>query len=268
MKLAVSNLAWEGPEEAGMLELLAGLSVEGIEVAPTKWWPGWAGADSPAASVRRSQLSARGFSIPALQSVLYGRSDLQVFGSREVQDATVTHLARVAELADSLGARVLVFGSPQNRVRGELPREAAMDRAGEFFRRVGDACRPWNVEFCIEPNPEVYHCDFLTHWHEVLQMVQSVGHPHVGIHLDAACIALAGDDPADAIRDCAGQIRHFHVTEPQLGGFADPKLDHATIGAALAETGYDRWVSIEMRRSADPQRSVAEAVQRVRSWYR
>jgi D-psicose/D-tagatose/L-ribulose 3-epimerase len=267
VKLAVSNLAWNTDDEPSVLDLLARHAVDGIEVAPTKWWPNWVGAGAEAAADERARLASRGFVAPAVQAVLFERPELQVFGSREVQDATIAHLARVAELAAGLGSNGMVFGSPKNRARGTIEHSEAMAIAEDFFRRVGDVCQPWNVGCYIEPNPAVYQCDFLTHWQEVREIVRRVSHPHVGIHLDTACIVLAGDDPAEAIKACAGDIRHFHVSEPQLAGFSDSGLDHPAFGAALADSGYEGWISIEMRASTDPLRGIDEAVRRVQAWY-
>ena len=39
MKLAVSNIAWPREQDAAVADLLAGLGVTGIEVAPTKISP-------------------------------------------------------------------------------------------------------------------------------------------------------------------------------------------------------------------------------------
>ena len=136
-----------------------------------------------------------------------------------------------------------------------------------FFQRAGEVCAKWNVKLCLEPNPSVYHCHFMTHWYEVFEMVKQVSHPGISVHLDTACIYLEGDDVVSAIHECAGKITHFHVTEPNLGDFSKPELDHAVIGQALKDSGYDGWLSIEMRRSDNPQKSIKEAVLRVLDWY-
>ena len=55
-------------------------------------------------------------------------------------------------------------------------------------------------------------------------------------------------------------MRHFHISEPELGSFASPVIDHGRIGAALRATSYPEFVSIEMRRQVDPVASVREAI--------
>lgn len=267
MKLSVSNIAWDESETGAVLDLLGSLGVGGIEIAPTKYWPDWQGASPAAAKAVRRDLEGRGFAIPALQAILFGRPDMAVFGDDASQAALLDHLERVAAIADAFGAKVLVFGSPKNRDPGALDQEQAFEKGAVFFRRAGERCAPYDVRLCLEPNPKKYECRFMTSWRDIARMVELVDHGHVGIHLDAACIALEGDDPVEAVTQCAGAICHFHATEPDLGDFSSPAMPHDQLGAALKNGHYDNWVSIEMRRSETPLQSLKTAVLQVKKSY-
>lgn len=59
-----------------MLELLNRC---GLEVAPTKIWPDCYGASYRAAQDVRRRLEIDGFVVPALQAILFGKADFQVF---------------------------------------------------------------------------------------------------------------------------------------------------------------------------------------------
>jgi sugar phosphate isomerase/epimerase len=59
---------------------------------------------------------------------------------------------------------------------------------------------------------------------------------------------LEGDNIIEAIETCGERIMHFHITEPNLGDLTHPELDHASIGKTLKKSGYNNWLSIEMRR--------------------
>jgi sugar phosphate isomerase/epimerase len=260
MKLAVSNIAWDETEQFVILAELPALGVTGVEIAPTKLWPEWVDADADAAGAVRHLIEAQGLQIPAIQSVLFGLPNLQLFGTTDSVQNLVTHLAAVARIAGALGAAAIVFGSPRNRDRGSLSLAQAMERSVGVLRTVGDACAEAGTCLCLEPNPEAYNCNFLTHWQDAAELAERVGHPGIGVHLDTACITLAGDDPVDAIRACGSRMRHFHISEPALGHFAQPAIDHHRIGAALRDSVYDGFVSIEMRRQPDPLGSVREAV--------
>lgn len=268
MNLSLSNIAWDAPEHEQVLALLNRHQVNGIEVAPTKFWPEWQAASTGAALEIAAQLRDQGFAIPALQSILFGKPELTVFGDAGSRQALVEHIGFVAELAQALGARCLVFGSPKNRDPGSLEAEAAFDMAADVFHRIGEVCARCEVQLCIEPNPQAYDCHFMSSWKEVLEMVDQVDHPGIGLHLDTACIELEGDDVVEAINTCRGKISHFHITEANLGDLSDPQLDHARYAAALKAIDYSGWRSIEMRRSEHPLHSIERSLQRVNQIYR
>jgi len=267
MKLAVSNIAWETVEEPEVFQDLAARGVSGIEVAPTRLWRQWAGADEVSARAAAADLKQAGFAVPALQSLLFGLADAQLFGTQAGRQQLIDHLGMVARLAAGLGAGAMVFGSPRNRDRHELSFSQASDISIDIFRRIGDTCAEAGTCLCIEANPIAYGCNFLTRWTEAAELVERVAHPGIGLHIDVACTQMAGDDPVEAVRECARIMRHFHVSEPQLGDFAAPSIDHARIGRALREAGYAGWVSIEMRRTSTPLVSVRQAVDLVMDSY-
>ncbi len=277
MKLAVSNIAWDTPEQPDILAMLTAGGVAGVEIAPTKLWPDWQGATAEDAALIRKDFAARGFAVPALQSILFGRPDLHVFGD---PNGLVDHIAGVAALAGGLGAAVMVFGSPRNRLRGALSQNEAMRQAVPIFRDIGAACAAAGTSLCIEANPAEYGGDFLLGWREAAELVALVDHPGIGLHFDTACTAMAGDDPVAALTECAGIIRHFHVSAPRLGpvgktdgsiannaGLAGLEIDHAALGGVLRAAGYLGWVSIEMRRTDTPVHDVARAAAFARGHY-
>jgi sugar phosphate isomerase/epimerase len=267
LKLSVCNIAWDAGEHDDVVELLRRRGVRGVEVAPTKLWPDWAGAGPSAAADWRDRLAAVGFEVPALQAILFGRPDLQVFAAESVREATLAQIGRVAELAAVFGARMLVFGSPLNRKRGDLSPSEARASAIDFFRECGRLCACHDVSLCLEPLPEVYGNNFITCWRDAVELVRAVDTPGFGLLLDTGCIHVAGDDPAEAVMACAGILQHFHVSEPHLVGLGKPAVHHRQVGKALAQSGYRGWISIEMRRGEHPLEQIGEAVDRVRDWY-
>lgn len=268
MRLAVSNIAWAAAEQDAIAAVLPSLGVTGVEIAPTVLWPGWDGATPAAARDLRARLAGQGLAVPAMQSILFARPDLHVFGDAASRAALVAHVAHIAELAAALGAGVMVFGSPRNRLRGDLAPDAAMDAAVPLFRRLAAACHDAGTALGIEANPAQYGGDFLLHWTEAAELVARVAHPGVVLHLDTACTALAGDDPATAAAACAARIRHFHVSAANLAPVdATSPIDHRAVAAALRSGGYAGWVSIEMRRSDTPLASVSRAIAHVRACY-
>lgn len=251
MKYAFSNIAWPQVEETLVLSMLARNGITGIEIAPTKLWPEWDGATPLAARRCAGRLLDDGFVIPALQAVLFGRPDAQLFGSRG-PSAFIDHLTRVADLAHAFRAPVVVLGAPRQRDRGSLSHPDAMDAAAVVFRTLAERYRERDTCLCIEPNPQRYNCNFVFNVTQGRELVQRVAHPGFGLHLDAAAMHLEGDELATHWPDVGSIARHYHISEPDLGDFRHPEVPHATNLAFLETAGFEGWCSVEMREPAVP----------------
>ncbi len=264
MRLAISAIAWKPEEDADVASMLRRAGVAGVELAPTAYWP----APLEASREERRALGAwwrdQGLVVPALQSLLFGRPDLNLF-EPQTRDAFTQYLVGMLDVAVDLGAGVLVFGSPRNRLRGALPVQEAFAVATAAFREIGAeaACR--GVRLCIEPNPPAYGCDFVTTAEEGAALVRAVGSEGFGLHLDTAGLHLVGADPAGEVARHAALLRHCHLSAPSLAPVGIPcGVDHSGVIAALRAAGYPGWVSIEMRAAEDrPARleAVAAAVE-------
>jgi sugar phosphate isomerase/epimerase len=247
MKISISNIAWDPCEEAEVARLMAERGIRGVELAPTKIWPSLEGATGEAARDYRDGWEAQGVKVVAFQSLLFGRPELGLFQSEEVREETFAYLSRVIRLGSEMGARALVFGSPRNRLVGELAPARAMDVAVEFFFRLGEVAQRHQTLFCIEPNPTAYGCDFIRTAAEGRELVARVNHPGFRLHLDAGVMALNGEPYERAIEEGFEYLAHFHISEPQLAVVGNGQTDHARVARHLRQLGYDRWVSLEMR---------------------
>jgi sugar phosphate isomerase/epimerase len=261
MRLAISNIAWPSGEDDRAAGLMTDLGADGVELAPTKLWPRPLEADPSEVLACRRWWEGRGFPVVALQALLFGRPELSIFGPEPTRRSTIDTLKGMNALAASLGAGALVFGSPKNRLVGEMPREQALAIAVDAFREIGDDAASRGVWFCIEPNPTQYGCDFVTTAAEGIELVRLVASEGFGLHLDSGGMTLAGD-PIDATFDAGSDlIRHLHCSEPMLAPIGTGGADHPGFSRASRGVGYDRWVSIEMR-TPDPADSWPDAVSR------
>src|SRR5215813_6381028 len=265
MRLAVSNIAWNDADEPTVFTLLRQHGVTGIEVAPTRLWPDWSGATPAAARAARTRFADAGFEVPSFQAILFGKPELGLFADPL---AFVDHISRVADLAAELGAHRLVYGAPKSRDRGSLSEAAAVTRAVDVFRLAAAACAARDTMLCIEPNPPAYGCNFVTNSSEGLALVRAVDAPGFGLHLDAAGMVMAGEDPLAALVAARSHLHHVHASEPHLAPLAPASIDHARIGRTLRRIGYDGWVAVEMRRADDAVPALARAVDHARACYR
>ena len=264
MKLAVSNIAWPYEDETAVLNILKQGGAQGVEVAPTKIWPDWKGASPESAEAYRKSLNDQGLEIPALQAILFGRPELQVF-DRSTHNAFFDHLNHVAELAHGLGAKVLVFGAPKNRQRRSVAFQDAWPVAVDFFRAAGQIGVKNEVAFGLEANPVEYQCDFLTNLDEVVRMVGEVDSPGIGVHLDAGAMYMTGD-LGHMIRNLPVPPCHYHASEPMLAPVGPGVVDHGLGITELKKRGYADWVSIEMRQAENYRESIQIALDTLRTF--
>lgn len=249
MNLSISSIAWTPDLMGDVAALLQACGMGGVELAPTQVFPN--PVDVTRAEIDRCRRfwEDRGIRIVALQALLFGRPNLQIFSDAATREKTFGYLAAIIRLGGALGAESLVFGSPKNRRLGTGGAAAAWDIAVPFFRRLGEVAADHHIWFCIEPNPVAYGCDFVTTAAEGLALVREVNQPGFGLHLDAAGMTLS-DDPALEIMLAAGAWwRHFHVSEPNLVPLADESSSsrHYEFAAAIEAAEYRRWLSIEMK---------------------
>jgi D-psicose/D-tagatose/L-ribulose 3-epimerase len=267
LKLSISNIAWDAESDRAALDLLAGSGVAGIEVAPTRVWPEWQGITTQGIRDFRESVSSARLRISSLQSVLYSKPELKLFGGGEHRARLREHLVFCADLAAELGAESIVFGAPRNRSRGALSEIDAFTIASEFFSEIAEQYLRRSVCLVFEANPTEYGCDFMTDSATAACLVRAVGCPGFLLHIDTACLSLAKEDTGSAISAGMDILRHFHVAEPFLRNFADPMPSHAVAAQQLRDAQYSHWVVLEMRRTMPVLTEVQRAAVFLRATY-
>ena len=246
MRLAISNIAWDIPEDFAVAKLLGKFGIDAIDVAPGKYFPNPANAkDEDITNVRR-WWADQGIEITGMQALLFGTTGLNVFGDNKSQEAMLEHLRAVCRIGASLGATRLVFGSPKNRDRSGLSDAHALEQAVSFFRRLGDAAQEHGVIVCLEPNPTRYGANFMTSSEETAHVVAAVGHSAIRMQFDTGALTINGESPETVLESSARLIGHVHASEPDLMPLGDGGTDHRLMHKALLQYLPQHVVSIEM----------------------
>lgn len=248
MRLAVSNIAWTNEEEPEVASKLQELGVRHIEIAPTKLWDNPTKVSSDTATEYVDWWAKYGITVSAFQSMLFARPDLKMFESTQNRQELVSYMTKFIELAGVMQAERMVFGSPKNRQRGKLSTDESNEVARAVFGKLGDIAAKNDVILCLEPNAPQYGCDYVTTASEGSDLVRKVASDGFQLHLDTACMALAGDDMSVSIRKNADILQHFHVSAPMLDRVYDREdIDYSAAANALRDINYTGLISIEMR---------------------
>lgn len=251
-------------------ELLKQAGITRLEIAPTRSFYGVEDITSEMLTAELKFWKENNISIVAMQSLLFGKPELQLFGSTGSRNALFEHLVKLYKVASTLGATKLIFGSPNNRVVPEdLGQSKAWDLAVGFFFKAGEAAKDFGLELCIEPNPTLYGCNFITNASDGLRIVRDVNSDGFKLHLDTACMALSDDHVEKSICDAGELLAHFHVSAAGLGPLEEYFVDHQASINALRKIDYRGTVSVEMRPSKDPHStsSIKSAISVVQKYY-
>lgn len=251
--IAFSNIAWDLLDDELVGALLVQNGFSAVELATSKYWKEPVLSTKRDRQLLRERWEGRGLPVIALQSLLFTQPELGLFKSAQSRSEMFEYLVKYAELADDLGASVMVFGSPRQRLRGDLSLQEARQIATEFFRRLGQRIEGLKCKVGIEGNAKAYGCDFLTTVAEVDELVSDVDHPAIGLHLDYGNMIMEGEDVLSSIQKITNRPVHFHLSAVELKP-VDSKLRREFF--SLVETYVDCSVSIEMRPAADRQTSL------------
>lgn len=258
MPLSISNLAWSYVPVDDVAPRLKAAGMEGVELAPTAIWPD--APHVPSSEVREyaQQWRDHGLAVSGIQSLLYGHPEFQVFHPGTWPDMR-EHLTSMIRLAHDLGTHIAVFGSPKNRIRGQLSDTEANAMFGEFLTGLLPVLADCGVLLTLEPNAPDYGADYLTHYADTIGVSDLIASPWIQPQVDTGCLTMVNDDPAQAVRSRVPA--HVHVSTPNLLPPPGP-VDHRTMRAALASSDYNGWVTLEMlQTTSDPLATAVRSAQ-------
>jgi sugar phosphate isomerase/epimerase len=247
MRFAICNELFEGWEFRRVVAYLAGLGYDGVEIAPYTL----ASHVDEISPARRRELRAiardHGMAITGLHWLLVKPAGLHlthVDGAMRAR--TVDYLRRLIDFCADLGGETLVFGSPNQRsVPTGMASEAGWRLAREGLTACADAAESRGVTLCLEALPANL-TNFLNTNAEVMAMVREIARPGVGMMVDVKSMCAEALPVAENIRACRGWFRHVHANDANLRGPGFGDVDFKPIVAALVETGYGGFVSVEV----------------------
>ncbi|KAI9105559.1 xylose isomerase-like protein [Phlyctochytrium arcticum] len=284
-KCVVSNIAWTWSDDAEndkVLRFLRQNHVQQLELGPTKIWGSWdackqALRDGEAERFGR-ELFAKGFTVPSFQAILFNCPQCLLLESETGRNAYIQHMKFVIDLCSTIHKAAsgpstrpaaIVMGAPKNRLRYGKSDAECDSLADPVWKELGAYSTDHNVVLCLEANPKDYGCDYLYNASQAAAAVRRVNHPGFRLHVDLACMTLAGDQIAEIVRENKDIIYHVHISEPYLEDFATPKCDHAMFARTLQEQLWESPVkiSLEMKNGDDNPARVKTAVELVGSRY-
>ena len=259
MKFAICNEQFEGWDFDRVCRYVKSVGYDGLEVAPFTLAPRITDVDKGTRAELRRQAEAAGVKIIGLHWLLAGTEGFYLTSPDEaVRARTAKYLVDLAEATRDFGGDLMVFGSPKQRsLLDGVSWDQAFDFATDTFRRAMSGIDANGVSLCMEPlGPS--ETNFINTAAEGSRLMEAVGHRRFVLHLDVKAMSSEPSPIPDIIREYANWTGHFHANDPNRRGPGFGEVDFVPIFRALKESGYDRWVSVEVFDYTPDPETIAE----------
>lgn len=211
-RISFSNLAWLSAEDAAVAKLLASRGVRAVDLTMGRYFEKPYLASSVEWKTVTTWWRERDFAIPALQSLLFGVGQRNIFSGVEDRQYLLAALSRVISLSAENEISRLVFGSPMQRKRLKHD-QSEIEIALDFFFSVGEQAASNGVTLLIEPNSVIHGCNFINESAEAIDFVNRAGSKGLGVNLDLGSESLESLNTQNVN---LGQFGHLHVSSETL----------------------------------------------------
>jgi D-psicose/D-tagatose/L-ribulose 3-epimerase len=163
-----------------------------------------------------------------------------------VRAAGLDFLKRCVDATADMGASLFtgVTYSALGRRLLRRPDADDMRRSAEVLREVAIHAAGRGVTLGIEPVNR-YESFLVNTAAQALDLVELVGEPNVGVHLDAYHMNIEEDEFRAPVEAAAAQLVHFHLSESHRGIPGRGTVDWSAIMGALHDARYDGYVGLE-----------------------
>jgi len=178
---------------------------------------------------------------------------------RGARERRYEHTLACVRLARDLRAPGISL-EPGGPLPAGMGRAEAMDLYRDGLRRMLPAAEECGVNLLVEPEPEL----LIERPEDFEDLLAGLAHPRLALNFDIGHFFCVGVDPAQAVRRLAHHIRHVHLEDiaasrehrhlvPGRGA-----IDLERVLGALADVGYNGWVTVELYPYEAQAREVAE----------
>jgi len=180
-----------------------------------------------------------------------------------VRRAGVDHLKACLDACAVVGAETLVgpMYSPCGELVGRGPTAEENQWAKEALGAAAEYADTLGINLAVEPLNR-FETYFLNSIAQAVQLVDEIGHPRLGLLYDTFHANIEEKDPVAAIGLAGPRIAHFHVSENDRSTPGEGHVPWPETFAALRQTGYDGWLTVEAFGRALPEVAAATCIWR------
>jgi sugar phosphate isomerase/epimerase len=247
MKFAICQELFEGWDWERQCRFIAETGYTGIELAPFTIGRRIEDVSAERRRELRRIAADHGLTICGLHWLLAKTEGFHLTtADAAVRKATTNYLIELGRACADLGGDIMVLGSPlQRNVAEGMSRTEAYANAAEVLRGAMPALAERGVTICLEPlTPK--ETNFVNTCAEGAELIALVDHPALKLHQDVKAMLSEAKSIPELIAEYAALTRHFHVNDGNLLGPGMGETEYGPIFAALRNTGYSHWISVEV----------------------
>lgn len=166
--------------------------------------------------------------------------------SAEIRAAGLNRLKQAIDICAAVGATLLCgpFHSALGEFSGKGPTGEEWKQGQHVLAEAADYAAGADVTLVVEYLNR-FECYFLNCAEDAARFVRELNHPHLKTMYDTFHAHIEEKDVAEAIRACADQTVHVHISENDRSTPGEGNVDWDTTFATLKETNYDGWMVVE-----------------------
>jgi D-psicose/D-tagatose/L-ribulose 3-epimerase len=186
-----------------------------------------------------------------------------ISGSADVRRAALNRLKQAVDVCAALGATHLCgpFHSAIGEFTGQGPTADEWKHGKEVLSQVADHAKQAGVTLVLEYLNR-FECYFLNCAADTARLVREVNHSHLKMMYDTFHANIEEKNIAQAIRECAAQTVHVHISENDRATPGEGHVDWDTTFRTLKEVKYDGWLMVEAFGLALPDLAAATKIWR------
>ncbi len=247
MKFAICNEIFQDRPLPDAMTFVARTGYDAIEIAPFTLARHVTEISADARQQLRDAAARAGLTVSAIHWVLAQTEGFHLtHPDAGVRARTSDYFRALVDFCADLGGRFIVVGSPKQRqvLSGVTPEQGGL-WAVAVFRDALKRAEDRGVTICIEPLSPA-ETNFINTAADAVRLARQIDSPRFKVILDVKAMCSEARPVPAIIRETWPHFAYFHANDRNLKGPGFGDVDFVPIAAALKETGYDGFVSVEV----------------------
>ena len=241
MKIGMCMYLWTtsvGPDDEALLADIKAAGFDGIEVPIFDGTP----ADYELTGRMLDRLGLDRTATSAMGNPLQN----PISAEAEKRAAGIDYVKWAVECAAAVGARTIAgpLHSTLGHFSGSSPDADEFQRSVNAQLQIGEHAKKFGVTVALEAVNR-FECYLVNTMDDLAAHIRAIGHPNIRAMYDTFHANIEEQDPAAALTRNIDVVNHIHISENDRGVPGRGHVAWEQFYAALAETDYDRWLTIE-----------------------